>query len=142
VVFLWLLDFNWSVASGVGFIALAGVSAETGVIMLLYLDQAWKARVEAGRTTVQDLHDAIVEGAVLRLRPKMMTVATIVLGLLPVFWGHGAGASVMRRIAAPMVGGMVSALILTLIVIPVVYSLWLEWSVVRSTPESPSTVSG
>lgn len=126
VVFLWLLGFNWSVASGVGFIALAGVAAETGVIMLLYLDHAWESRLKAGRRTEADLHDAIVEGAALRLRPKMMTVIAIIAGLLPLFWGHGAGASVMRRIAAPMVGGMVSATFLTLLVIPAIYSLWQE----------------
>ena len=126
VVFLALLGFNWSVATGVGFIALAGVAAETGVVMLLYLDNAWDARLKAGRRTEADLHDAIVEGAALRLRPKMMTVIAIIAGLLPIFWGHGAGASVMRRIAAPMVGGMVSATVLTLLVIPALYSLWQE----------------
>ena len=108
-----------------------GVSAETGVIMLLYLDQAWSARRRAGARSARDLYEAIVEGAALRLRPKMMTVITIVAGLLPIFWGHGAGSTVMRRIAAPMVGGMVSATVLTLVVIPVVYSLWQEWAVVR-----------
>ena len=126
VLFMALLDFNWSVATGVGFIALAGVAAETGVVMLLYLDQAWDERVRAGRRTARDLHDAVVEGAALRLRPKMMTVIAIIGGLLPLFWGHGAGATVMRRIAAPMVGGMISATVLTLLVIPVVYSLWQQ----------------
>ena len=126
VVIMAVLDFNWSVATGVGFIALAGVAAETGVVMLLYLDHAWEARVAAGRRTVEALREAIVEGAALRLRPKMMTVTAIIAGLLPIFWGHGAGASVMRRIAAPMVGGMVSATVLTLVVIPALYSLWQE----------------
>ncbi|MDH5589308.1 MAG: CusA/CzcA family heavy metal efflux RND transporter [Gemmatimonadota bacterium] len=126
VVFMALLGFNWSVASGVGFIALAGVAAETGVVMLLYLDHAWKARIEMGQRTASGLRDAIVEGAALRLRPKMMTVIAIIAGLLPIFWGHGAGATVMRRIAAPMVGGMVSATVLTLLVIPAIYSLWRE----------------
>jgi Cu(I)/Ag(I) efflux system membrane protein CusA/SilA len=126
VVFMALLGFNWSVASGVGFIALAGVAAETGVVMLLYLDHAWDARRKTGQRTVAGLRDAIVEGAALRLRPKMMTVIAIIAGLLPIFWGHGAGASVMRRIAAPMVGGMVSATFLTLLVIPAIYSLWQE----------------
>ncbi|HSG09349.1 MAG TPA: CusA/CzcA family heavy metal efflux RND transporter [Longimicrobiales bacterium] len=126
VVFMALMGFNWSVATGVGFIALAGVAAETGVVMLLYLDNAWRDRLAKGRNTLADLRDAVVEGAALRLRPKMMTVVTVITGLLPLFWGQGTGASVMRRIAAPMVGGMVSALILTLLVIPALYSLWQE----------------
>ena len=126
VVFMAMMGFNWSVATGVGFIALAGVAAETGVVMLLYLDNAWRDRLAAGRRTVADLKEAVIEGAALRLRPKMMTVITVITGLLPLFWGQGAGASVMRRIAAPMVGGMVSALILTLLVIPALYSLWQE----------------
>jgi Cu(I)/Ag(I) efflux system membrane protein CusA/SilA len=147
VLLLWLLGFNWSVATGVGFIALAGVTAETGVIMLLYLDQAWTARRQANGVSARDLYEAIVEGAVLRLRPKMMTVTTVVVGLLPIFWGHGAGSTVMRRIAAPMVGGMVSATVLTLVVIPVVYSLWQEWAVVRpardaSLPEAAPAPMG
>ena len=126
---LFALDYNWSVAVAVGFIALAGVAAETGVVMLLYLDQAWAAR--PGRT-VADLEAAIVEGAVDRVRPKMMTVAAIMAGLLPILWGHGAGASVMKRIAAPMVGGMLSSTVLTLVVIPAVYSLWKEWELQRA----------
>jgi len=126
VVLMALLGFNWSVATGVGFIALAGVAAETGVVMLLYLDNAWRERLARGKCTLADLREAVVEGAALRLRPKLMTVITVISGLLPLFWGHGAGASVMRRIAAPMVGGMVSALVLTLLVIPALYSLWQE----------------
>jgi Cu(I)/Ag(I) efflux system membrane protein CusA/SilA len=126
VVFMALLGFNWSVATGVGFIALAGVAAETGVVMLLYLDRAWEDRVASGKRSVGDLYAAIIEGAALRLRPKLMTVTAITAGLLPIFWGHGAGATVMRRIAAPMVGGMVSATVLTLLVIPAIYSLWQE----------------
>jgi Cu(I)/Ag(I) efflux system membrane protein CusA/SilA len=122
---LYMLDYNLSVAVGVGFIALAGVAAETGVIMLIYLDQAYKARAERGAmNSARDLYDAIVEGAVERVRPKIMTVTAIMAGLLPVMWGHGTGSEVMRRIAAPMVGGMVSSTILTLIVIPVIYYLW------------------
>ena len=124
--FIWALGYNWSVAVAIGFIALAGVAAETGVVMLIYLDHAWKARRDAGRTTMKDLYDAIVEGAVERVRPKMMTVSAIMAGLLPILWGDGAGASVMRRIAAPMIGGMVSSTVLTLVVIPAVYSLWKE----------------
>jgi Cu(I)/Ag(I) efflux system membrane protein CusA/SilA len=121
--FLWLLGHNLSVASVVGFIALAGVSAEFGVIMLLYLKQAWQARLDSGQDTDVDLLDAIREGAVLRVRPKAMTVAVIVGGLLPLFWGSGTGSEVMQRIAAPMVGGMISAPLLSMFVVPVVYRL-------------------
>jgi Cu(I)/Ag(I) efflux system membrane protein CusA/SilA len=121
--FLWLLGHNLSVASVVGFIALAGVSAEFGVIMLLYLKQAWQARLDRGQDTDADLLDAIREGAVLRVRPKAMTVAVIVGGLLPLFWGAGTGSEVMQRIAAPMVGGMISAPLLSMFVVPVVYRL-------------------
>ncbi len=125
--FIWALGYNWSVAVAIGFIALAGVAAETGVVMLIYLDHAWKARIAEGRrATLRDLYDAVVEGAVERVRPKMMTVTAIMAGLLPILWGSGTGASVMKRIAAPMVGGMVSSTILTLVVIPAVYSLWKE----------------
>ena len=124
---IWLLGYNWSVAVAIGFIALAGVAAETGVVMLIYLDHAWRARAADGRRpTLRDLYDAVVEGAVERVRPKMMTVTAIIAGLLPILWGHGAGASVMKRIAAPMVGGMISSTVLTLVVIPAVYSLWRE----------------
>jgi Cu(I)/Ag(I) efflux system membrane protein CusA/SilA len=124
---IWALGYNWSVAVAIGFIALAGVAAETGVVMLIYLDHAWKVRQERGqRPTARDLYDAVVEGAVERVRPKMMTVTAIMAGLLPILWGNGTGASVMKRIAAPMVGGMISSTVLTLIVIPAVYSLWKE----------------
>ena len=125
--FLWLLGYNWSVAVAIGFIALAGVAAETGVVMLIYLDHAWKARqAEGRRPTARDLYDAVMEGAVERVRPKMMTVTAIMAGLLPILWGSGAGGSVMKRIAAPMIGGMVSSTVLTLLVIPAVYALWKE----------------
>lgn len=125
--FLWFLGYNWSVAVAIGFVALAGVAAETGVVMLIYLDHAWESRRAGGRPpTAQDLHDAIVEGAVERVRPKLMTVTAIMAGLLPILWGTGAGASVMRRIAAPMIGGMVSSTVLTLLVIPAIYSLWKQ----------------
>jgi Cu(I)/Ag(I) efflux system membrane protein CusA/SilA len=128
VFFMWLLGYNWSVATVIGFIALAGVAAETGVIMLIYLDIAWKEKLRAGgRATPRDLYDAIMHGAVERVRPKMMTVTAIIGGLLPILWGHGTGASVMKRIAAPMVGGMVSSTFLTLLVIPAIYSLWRGW---------------
>lgn len=124
--FIWALGYNWSVAVAIGFIALTGVAAETGVVMLIYLDHAWKARRDAGRATLHDLYEAIVEGAVGRVRPKVMTVTAIMAGLFPILWGQGAGGSVMRRIAAPMIGGMISSTILTLVVIPAVYSLWKE----------------
>jgi Cu(I)/Ag(I) efflux system membrane protein CusA/SilA len=133
---LYWLDYNLSVAVGVGFIALAGVAAETGVVMLVYLDQAWVrrrevAQAEGRNVTLTDLREAVIEGALLRLRPKMMTVATIIVGLLPIMHGTGTGSEVMRRIAAPMVGGIVSATLLTLVVIPAVYLLWKRAAIVR-----------
>ena len=125
--FVWALGYNWSVAVAIGFIALAGVAAETGVVMLIYLDHAWAARRARGAVlTRQELWDVVVEGAVERVRPKMMTVTAIMAGLVPILWGDGAGASVMKRIAAPMVGGMISSTVLTLVVIPAVWSLWKE----------------
>ncbi|MAN78905.1 MAG: efflux RND transporter permease subunit [Alphaproteobacteria bacterium] len=123
---IWLLyglGYNLSVAGVVGFIALAGVAAEFGVIMLLYLKQAWSARIEQGLTSEADLLDAIREGAVLRVRPKAMTVAVILAGLLPIMWGVGTGSEVMQRIAAPMVGGMITAPLLSMFVIPAAYYL-------------------
>jgi Cu(I)/Ag(I) efflux system membrane protein CusA/SilA len=129
---MWLLGYSMSVATAIGFIALAGVAAETGVIMLIYLDQAYAHRRDSGRMRSRDDVDAAVEsGAVERVRPKMMTVTAITAGLLPILWGHGAGADVMKRIAAPMVGGMVSSTLLTLLVIPAIYSLWKEREVRR-----------
>jgi Cu(I)/Ag(I) efflux system membrane protein CusA/SilA len=120
--YMWFLGYNLSVAVVVGFIALAGVAAETGVVMLIYLDQAWQEiqaeRAAEGRSaTTVDLYNAVMEGAVERVRPKMMTVVAIMAGLLPIMWGTGTGSEVMSRIAAPMVGGMISSTILTLIVI-------------------------
>jgi Cu(I)/Ag(I) efflux system membrane protein CusA/SilA len=134
---MWWLDYNMSVAVAVGFIALAGVAAETGVVMLIYLDLAWesikaKRAAEGGRPAVADLYAAIMEGAVERVRPKMMTVVAIMAGLLPIMWGSGTGSEVMRRIAAPMVGGMISSALLTLIVIPAIYGLVKEFSIRRS----------
>ena len=125
---MWALGFNLSVAVMVGFIALAGVAAETGVVMIIYLDQAWaevKARRDAeGRPlTRDDLTDAIMQGAVERVRPKMMTVVAIMAGLLPIMWSSGAGSEIMQRIAVPMIGGMISSTLLTLIVIPAIYGL-------------------
>jgi Cu(I)/Ag(I) efflux system membrane protein CusA/SilA len=134
---LWLLDYNLSVAAGVGFIALAGVAVEIGVVMLIYLKQAL-ARVtrdsEAeGRPLVPgDLEKAVVEGALMRVRPIMMTVAAIIAGLLPIMLGSGTGSEVMRRIAAPMVGGMVSATLLTLAVIPAAFLIWQSFTIKRS----------
>ena len=126
---IYLLDYNLSVAVGIGFIALAGVAAETGVVMLVYLQQAYAARkavadAEGRALRRSEVVDAVVEGALLRVRPKIMTVATIIAGLLPIMLGSGTGSEVMRRIAAPMVGGMVSATALTLVVIPAVFYLW------------------
>jgi Cu(I)/Ag(I) efflux system membrane protein CusA/SilA len=130
--FVWFLDYNLSVAVVVGFIALAGVAAETGVIMLIYLDHAWneiKARCAAAARppTGADLYEAIMIGAVERVRPKMMTVIAIMAGLLPILWSTGTGSEVMRRIAVPMIGGMVSSTVLTLIVIPAIYGLVKGW---------------
>jgi copper/silver efflux system protein len=129
---MWWLGFNLSVAVAVGFIALAGVAAETGVVMLIYLDSALKElqaeRAHEGRAfTRDDLYAAIMTGAVERVRPKMMTVAAIMAGLLPIMWSHGTGAEVMQRIAVPMIGGMVSSTVLTLVVIPSIYAVVKEW---------------
>ncbi len=122
---MWASHYNMSVAVGVGFIALAGVAAETGVVMLLYIDNAYKDRLRNEQmATRADLRAAIVHGAVERVRPKLMTVTTTIAGLLPIMWGHGTGSEIMKRIAAPMVGGLVTSTILTLIVIPAVYDLW------------------
>ena len=125
---MWWMGFNLSVAVAVGFIALAGVAAETGVIMLIYLDHAWevhrkKAEAEGRSVTRADLTAAIMEGAVERVRPKMMTVIAIMAGLVPILWSHGTGSEVMQRIAVPMIGGMVSSTVLTLVVIPAIYAV-------------------
>jgi Cu(I)/Ag(I) efflux system membrane protein CusA/SilA len=139
---LWWLGYNVSVAVTVGFIALAGVAAETGVVMLIYLDQSWK-EIQAERAadgavpTTTDLYAAIMQGAVERVRPKMMTVVAIMAGLLPIMWSTGTGSEVMRRIAAPMVGGMISSTILTLAVIPAIYGLVMQWRLKRQTQTKP-----
>ena len=135
---LWFLDYNVSVAVGVGFIALAGVAAETGVVMLMYLDQAFREKqrqcLEQQRAfTEDDLYSALMDGAAERLRPKIMTVTAIMAGLLPILWSTGTGSEVMRRIAAPMVGGMVSSTLLTLIVIPALYALCKHYSIDKIT---------
>ncbi|BDD86854.1 efflux RND transporter permease subunit [Desulfofustis limnaeus] len=132
--YLHWLGYNLSVATGVGFIALAGVAAETGIVMLVYLDQAWQKRLTTAhsqqrRPTVEELRDALIEGALLRVRPKIMTVGTVIVGLLPIMFSEGTGAEVMRRIAAPMLGGMVSATVLTLVVIPAIYFIWKQYTV-------------
>ena len=126
---IYLLGYNMSVAVGVGFIALAGVAAETGVVMLIYLDISYRKFKEkyGDRFNRRHLNEAIEEGAALRVRPKMMTVVAIMAGLAPIMWSHGSGSQVMKRIAAPMIGGMVSATILTLIVVPVIYGIWKGW---------------
>src|SRR5262245_38976139 len=129
---LWWLGFNLSVAVAVGFIALAGVAAETGVVMLIYLDHALsELRAERAAQhqalTRSDLHTAIMRGAVERVRPKMMTVVAIMAGLLPIMWSTGTGSEVMQRIAVPMIGGMISSTVLTLVVIPAIYGLVKGW---------------
>jgi Cu(I)/Ag(I) efflux system membrane protein CusA/SilA len=126
-----------SVAVAVGFIALAGVAAETGVVMLIYLDNAVKeirerCRKEGHAYTKADLYQAIMVGAVERVRPKMMTVVAIMAGLLPIMWSTGTGSEVMQRIAVPMIGGMVSSTLLTLIVIPAIYAIVKGWSLPSS----------
>jgi Cu(I)/Ag(I) efflux system membrane protein CusA/SilA len=122
---LWLLDYNLSVAVWVGLIALAGLDAETGVVMLLYLNLSWRRRREEGRlSSFEDLRETIVEGAAQRIRPKLMTVLTLLIGLMPVMWSSGAGADVMKRIAAPMVGGVLTSFLLELTVYPAIFALW------------------
>ena len=138
--FVYLLGYNMSVAVWVGIIALAGVDAETGVIMLLYLDQAFeKWRKEGRMRTIAELREAITEGAVRRIRPKMMTVMAILVGLLPIMWSQGAGADVMKRIAAPMIGGVISSFLLELMVYPAIYEVWRGWQLRRTIkPEAIS----
>ncbi len=122
---IYLLGYNMSVAVGVGFIALAGLATETGIVMLVYLDEVFKRKTDEDQIkSTRDLKESIIEGAVDRVRPKIMTVATTLIGLLPVMYGTGAGSQIMKRIAAPMVGGLVSSTIMTLIIIPVFYDLW------------------
>jgi Cu(I)/Ag(I) efflux system membrane protein CusA/SilA len=135
---MYLLGYNMSVAVAVGFIALLGVAAEIGVVILIYIDQALKARAAARQAagqklTGEDLRDAIVDGALMRVRPIMMTVAAVIGGLLPIMWGSGTGSEVMRRIAAPMVGGMVSVTVLALIVIPAIYAVVKGYLIQRAT---------
>ena len=134
---LWALGYHTSVAVWVGMIALAGVAAETGVVMLVYLDEAWKEkRATGGPKTIADLVSAIEDGAVGRLRPKIMTVVAIMAALAPILWSAGTGADVMKRIAAPMVGGMITSTLLTLVVIPAIYYLWRSWQLKRQVRQS------
>jgi copper/silver efflux system protein len=143
---VWLMawmQFNMSVAVAVGFIALSGVAAETGVVMLIYLDHALSERrarcaSEDRAFSREDLRAAIMQGAVERVRPKMMTVTAIIAGLLPILWSHGTGSELMQRIAVPMIGGMVSSTILTLIVIPAVYVLIKGWGLERGRQQMPA----
>jgi len=132
---LYLLDYNLSVAVWVGMLALMGVAAETGVVMIVYLDEAWERRKREDQFTRSALYDAVVEGAVQRLRPKLMTVGTTILGLVPILWETGTGADVMKRIAAPMIGGLVTSTFLTLVVIPAIYTLWKARTEVREESE-------
>ena len=143
---MWALGFNMSVAVAVGFIALAGVAAETGVVMLIYLDNALtelkaERAIEGDEFTREDLYTAIMTGAVDRVRPKMMTVAAIMAGLLPIMWSHGTGAEVMQRIAVPMIGGMVSSTVLTLVVIPSIYAVVKGFSLRTSQSASASRIA-
>ncbi len=132
---MWGLDYNVSIAAWVGMIALMGLDAETGVFMLLYLDLAWDEARQQGRlATLSDLHEAIVHGAVKRVRPKMMTVCAAFMGLMPIMWSSGAGADVMKRIAAPMVGGLFTSFLLELLVYPAIYLLWRRREIAASGP--------
>ncbi len=128
---LYLLDFNLSIAVGIGFIALSGIAVETAVVMIVYLNQSYRAALQAielhdRRLTREELSESVIEGAVMRVRPKIMTVASVIFGLLPVLLASGSGSDVMRPIAAPMVGGMLSAALLTLVVVPAVFYLWKQ----------------
>jgi Cu(I)/Ag(I) efflux system membrane protein CusA/SilA len=128
VWFLYLLDYNMSIAVWVGMIALLGVDAETGVFMLLYLDLAYEQAKREGRLrNLADLREAIIQGAVKRIRPKFMTVATDMIGLIPVMWALGAGSDVMKRITAPLIGGLLTSFLLELLVYPVIYEIW-RWN--------------
>jgi Cu(I)/Ag(I) efflux system membrane protein CusA/SilA len=132
---LWALDYNLSLAVWVGVIALAGLDAQTGVVMLLYLTLAHRRHVEQGRMrTPADLEEAIVEGAARRIRPKLMTVVAMTAGLLPLLWSEGPGADVMKRVAAPMVGGLASSFALELLVYPALFAIWKGRTTSRAVP--------
>jgi copper/silver efflux system protein len=141
VYLMWLYGFNWSVAVWVGFIALYGVAVQTGVVMVLYLHEALDRKMLDGiagpersrRVTVQDIFDATVEGALLRVRPKVMTVATTVLGLIPLLWATGTGSDVMKPIAVPLVGGMITSTIHVLLVTPIIFFIVKRYQLKRGT---------
>jgi Cu(I)/Ag(I) efflux system membrane protein CusA/SilA len=138
---LYALGYNTSIAVWVGIIALAGVSAETGVVMLLYLEGSYHQWVAEGRMrSRRDLVDAVYDGAVKRVRPKIMTASVILAGLLPIMWSHGSGADVMKRIAAPMVGGVITSVIVVLLVYPSIYYIWRGWRLPQGGPEHPGSV--
>jgi Cu(I)/Ag(I) efflux system membrane protein CusA/SilA len=141
---MWILDYNLSVAVAIGFIALAGVAAQTAVVLLIYLDQAWNHSLASNRQvdsapTRHDLDAAVEFGAVERLRPKMMTVAAITLSLVPILWSQETGSDVLKRIAAPMVGGLITSAGLTLIVLPAIYSIWRERQLRQLGRQTPGT---
>jgi Cu(I)/Ag(I) efflux system membrane protein CusA/SilA len=130
---MYILGYNMSIAVWVGIIAVAGLAAQTGVVMIIYLDNAYEKMEKEGKMkSWKDLVEAIDEGAVQRVRPKMMTVMTMILGLLPLLWSHGTGADVMKRIAAPMIGGLVTSTILTLVIIPAIYAIWKGRALIQS----------
>jgi Cu(I)/Ag(I) efflux system membrane protein CusA/SilA len=133
LVLQYLLGYNFSVAVWIGYIALYGLAIETGVVMILYLHEALNKRLARGAVTQQDIHDAVLEGSVLRLRPKLMTVGTTLIGLLPILWSSGVGADVMKPIAAPMIGGLVTSTIHVLIITPVIFALVKERALRRGT---------
>jgi Cu(I)/Ag(I) efflux system membrane protein CusA/SilA len=136
---MYFLGYNYSTATLVGIIALVGLASQTGIVMILYLDHAYERRKRAGK--IRDLNDIIwahMEGTVMRVRPKLMTVGTAMMGLMPLLWAQGTGADVMKRIAAPMVGGLISSTFLTLEIIPVVYTYWRLWQIKREKKTSPA----
>jgi Cu(I)/Ag(I) efflux system membrane protein CusA/SilA len=136
VWFLVFLGYNLSIAAWVGMIALLGLDAETGVFMLMYLDLAFDGRKKKGQmNNLKDLHDAVIEGAVHRVRPKLMTVMALFMGLVPIMWSIGAGADVLRRIAAPMIGGLLTSFLLELLIYPVIFYIWKEKEISTQTKE-------
>jgi Cu(I)/Ag(I) efflux system membrane protein CusA/SilA len=140
VWYLWLLGYHLSIAVGVGMIALMGLDAETGVFMLLFLDMSYNDAVRKGKMrSYEDLREAVIHGAVKRVRPKAMTVMAAMMGLLPIMWSMGSGADVMKRIAAPMIAGLITSFLMELLVYPVIYALWKWWTEVGPTSRrSPS----
>jgi Cu(I)/Ag(I) efflux system membrane protein CusA/SilA len=131
IILQYLLGYNFSVAVWVGYIALYGIAVETGVVMIIYLHEALDRRLKQGRVSVQDIRDATVEGSVLRLRPKIMTVGTTLIGLIPIMWSAGVGADVMKPIAAPIIGGVITSTIHVLVITPVIFSMVKERALKR-----------